>query len=102
MNDKERLKMSNIPKEEQETSITIDPSTGRATLFTCIPTMIRKAYDLTACDEVRLCNEDQYGIIIELPASWIKVTKPTKRVYTDEQKEAMRIRMAEARKKKTS
>ena len=91
-----------IPKEEQETSITIDPTTGRATLFTCIPTMVRKAQSLIAYDEVKLCDEDQYGIMIELPASWIKISKPTKRAYTDEQKESMRIRMAEARKKKTS
>ena len=96
----ERIDKALINKAEQETSIVIDPVTKTATLYTCVPTMIKTAYNLAENSEVKILSDDQYGIQIELPSRWVKVTRPRKVEYTDEQREAMKVRLSEARKKK--
>lgn len=89
-----------VPKQEQETSITIDPTTNTASIYTCVPSMIRKVYTFLNNSEVKLILDNKYGVEIQVPSKWIKITKPRKVQYTEEQKEALRTRLAVARSQK--
>lgn len=95
-----KIDKARTEKGEQETVIVITPSTKTASLYTCVPSTINLAYKLTENPEVEILADDQYGIRIKLPSKWIKVSKPRKVEYTEEQKEALRKRMAEARGRK--
>lgn len=86
-----------IPKEEQETTIVIDPVSKTAVVYSCIPTMIKKLETLRNEEGVEIVKEDKYGISVRLPSRWIKITKPQKREYTDEQRNALRERLEKAR-----
>lgn len=86
-----------IPKEEQETTIVIDPVSKTAVVYSCIPTMIKKLETLRNEEEVEVVKEDKYGISVRLPSRWIKIAKPQKREYTDEQRNALRERLEKAR-----
>lgn len=89
-------------KDEQETSIVIDPVTKKAKIYSCLPAMIKKIESLSQDPEVEVLRNDKYGITVCVPMQWVKVVKPKKRVYTEEQKEAMRTRLEKARTKKKS
>lgn len=89
-----------IPKEEQETSIVIDPSTKKATIYTCTPTMIKKIESFRKEEDVEVIKEDVYGIAVRVPMKWIKIVKPQKREYTEEQRNALRERLEKARTQK--
>lgn len=89
-----------IPKEEQETSIVINPYTKKATIYTCIPSMIRKIESYRKEEDVEVINEDMYGVSIRVPMKWIKIVKPQKREYSEEQRNALRERLEKARTKK--
>lgn len=78
-----------VPLIEQETDIIIDPTTKRATVYSCIPTTIKQLYKLAKQhDEVRIELDNKYGLMISVPQKWIKVRPPVKRILTDEQKAA--------------
>lgn len=86
-----------VLKSEQETVIVIDPVTKQASLYTCIPSMIKRAQSFVREHQAELVFEDKYGIEISFPSDWVKISKPRKVNYTDEQKEALRNRLASAR-----
>ena len=89
-----------VPKDEQETTINIDPNTKTAYVYTCIPHEIKKFAKLQDDPEVKLVLDDAYGMAIEVPSSWIKVTRPRRYNLTPEQIEERRRHMAAMRIKK--
>ena len=86
-----------IPKEEQETSIVIDPLAKTATVYSCVPATIRRIESFRNEPDVEIISDDKYGITAKMPAKWIKIVKPQKREYTDEQRDALRERLEKAR-----
>lgn len=89
-----------ISKEEQETSIVIDPSIKKATIYTCMPSMIKRIESYREDEDVEVIKEDIYGITIRVPMKWIKIVKPQKREYSEEQRNALRERLEKARAQK--
>ena len=54
-------------------------------------------------DDITLVEYEDGGIIAHVPSNWFRMVKPpAKREMTDEQKEQLRTRMAEARARKKS
>lgn len=88
-----------VLKEEQETTINIDPNTKIAYVYTCIPNEMKKLVKLQEHEEAKLVLDDPYGMAIEVPAKWIKVSPPRKINLTPEQLEQRRQRMADIRQK---
>lgn len=86
-----------LAKDEQETSIVVDPATKKAKVYSCVPAMIKKIESLSKYPEVEVLDDNKYGITVRVPMQWIKVVKPQKRVYTEEQKEALRTHIEQAR-----
>lgn len=86
-----------ISKEEQETTIVISPVSKTARIYTCIPSTIRKIEGLIEDQDVKVISNDKCGILIEVPMKWIKITRPQKRTYTEEQKDVLRERLKVAR-----
>ena len=91
---------SSTPLIEQETSITIDPLTKRAAIYSCVPTMMKKMDTWMNHPDAITEIDDANGIMISVPMGWIKIRPPTKRNYTEEQRAAMAERMRSARKEK--
>lgn len=98
----EIIKAPKIPcsKEEQETQIIISHLDKKAYVFTCASPMYDKLYALLEHPEAELCQDNKYGVEISVPMSWIKIRPPIKRNYTEEQRQAMGQRLADARKAK--
>lgn len=86
-----------ISKEEQETTIVISPYTKTAKMYSCVPSMIKKIEGITDDQDVKTLRNDRYGIMVEVPMRWIKIAKPQKRAYTEEQRNALRERLEKAR-----
>lgn len=86
-----------ISKEEQETSIILDPLTKKATVYSCMPTMIKRLESFREDEEAEIIRDDMYGITIQVPMKWIKITKPQKREYSEEQRNILRERLKKAR-----
>ena len=86
-----------IPKEEQETTIVLDPITKSATVYSCVPSMVKKIESMCGEDEVEVISNDKYGIKVRVPYKWIKISKPRKRECTDEQKAILKERLERAR-----
>lgn len=92
-----------VEKYEQETSICIDPNTKRAEVYSSIPSTVKQLQKLveeSSPNDVKVIRNDKYGITIDVPAKWIKIQKPRTKNLTEEQKEALRQRMSNARKMK--
>ena len=87
-----------IPQIEQETAIVIDPLTKRASVYSCIPSTVKKLYKLADHEEAKLELDNQYGLMISVPQNWIKIRPPVKRQLTDEQKVALAERMKNVKK----
>ena len=86
-----------ISKEEQETTIVISQHTKTAKIYSCVPSMIKKIEGIIEDQEVKILGNDRYGIMVEVPMRWIKIAKPQKRAYTEEQRNALRERLEKAR-----
>ena len=86
-----------ISKEEQETTIVISPHTKSAKIYSCVPSMIKKIEGMIDDSSVEIVRNDRYGITITVPMKWIKISKPQKRSYTEEQRNALRERLEKAR-----
>ena len=95
-----KMKKESIPQIEQETTITIDPLTKRASVYSCIPSMVKKLYQFAERPDVTVELDNAYGLMISVPQNWIKIRPPAKRQMTDEQKEALAERMGLLRKAK--
>lgn len=91
---------SSTPLIEQETSITIDPLTKRAAIYSCVPTMMKKMDTWMNHPDAITEIDDANGIMISVPMGWIKIRPPTKRQLSDEQRAALAERMNHVRKGK--
>ena len=100
MKEIKRITKVSCRKEEQETDIIIDPSTGTASVFSSVPTTINRLYKLLEHPDAIVEMDTQYGLMISVPMSWIKIRPPIKRKYTQEQREKMAMNLQKARKKK--
>lgn len=87
-----------VPQIEQETVITVDPITKRASVYSCIPPMVKRLYKLAEHEDAKIELDNQYGLTISVPQSWIKIRPPVKRQLTDEQKAALSERMKNVKK----
>ena len=97
-----KIEKQSVQQIEQETDIVIDPLTKRATVYSCIPSMVKKLYAMAEEheDEAKIELDNSYGLMISVPQNWIKVRPPVKRQLTDEQKAALAERMNKVRKEK--
>lgn len=87
-----------IKREELDTSICIDPLTKTATVWSTIPTTVKRLYKLAEeYDDVSIDLDNEFGLGIVVPMNWVKVRPPRK--ISDEQKAAMAERMKKARKR---
>ena len=97
---KERV---SVPFEEQETNITICPiDKNIASVYTCVPNMIRRLYKYAVDypEQVDVISDDGYGVMVEMPSSWVSVKPYKKRIMTEEQKQAAAARLAASREKR--
>ncbi|MBL3644016.1 hypothetical protein JMN23_16810 [Bacillus sp. RHFB] len=82
-------------REEQETSLVFDNSTGEWTVYSTVPKHIRKLTNLT--ELIVLESEDDRPIAVRGPLTEKQVTMKKERVYTDEQRERAAERLSKAR-----
>ena len=88
----------NVSLIEQETDIVIDPMTKRATVYSCIPTTIKKLYKMVEeHKEVKVELDNNYGLMISVPQKWVKVSPPRK--MSEEQRAAAAERLREIKKR---
>ena len=80
--------------------IVIDPMTKRASVYSCIPSTVKKLYQLAEHEEAEIDMDNSYGLTITVPQSWIKIRPPVKRQLTDEQRAALVERMKNVKKGK--
>lgn len=94
-----KIEKTHTSQIEQETVIVVDPLTKRASVYSCIPSMIKKLYEYAEREDARIEMDNEHGLEISVPQNWIKVRPPIKRVLTEEQRIASAERLAKARKK---
>jgi len=94
-----QIKKKPCPKDEQETVIVIDPNAKTADIYSSASPMINRMRKLLDHPDAKLDYEDQYGLEIVVPMSWIKIRPPIVRTYTEEQRQAMAERLRTAREK---
>lgn len=82
-------------RDEQETSLVFDNSTGKWTVYSTVPKHIRKLNNLT--ELIVLEYEDDRPIAIRGTLTEKQVTMKKERVYTDEQRERAAERLSKAR-----
>lgn len=91
---------------EQESTYNIYPKASGypCEIYSCIPSEIAKIkkYAEQYPDEVRITKEDQIGIFAEAPKEWFRFRPPTHRHMTEEQKQALRVRLAAVKEQKSS
>lgn len=83
-----------VPVVEQETLINVDYVDKFAFYYSCRPSVMKQIYKFLEeyPDQVTLDFEDKWGICVKIPKDWVKVKPP--RAISEEQREAMRERMA--------
>lgn len=93
-----RTKVS-IPLEEQETVINFFPvEMGKSCeVYTTVPSMMKYLEKMVNKypDQCRLKKDDQYSYTASIPFKLVKPRAP--RQYTEEQRQAMAIKLAAAR-----
>lgn len=82
-------------RDEQETSLVFDNSTGEWTVYSTVPKHIRKLTNLT--ELIVLEYEDDRPIAVRGTLTEKQVTMKKERVYTDEQRERAAERLSKAR-----
>ena len=82
-------------RDEQETSLVFDNSTGEWTVYSTVPKHIRKITNLT--ELIVLESEDDRPIAVRGTLTEKQVTMKKERVYTDEQRERAAERLSKAR-----
>ncbi len=93
-----------VSLKEQETTYNLYPKASGypCEIYSCIPSevaQIRKFAEQYP-EEFRIVKEDQIAIFAEAPREWFKLKPPTRRNMTEEQKQALRDRLAAARESK--
>ena len=86
--------MYRLKKVEQETIVNFNEQESRADVYTYNPAWIRKLRQLSAQfpKDVKIERPEKHGgYTYSVPKSWIKLHAP--RVYSEEQKKAMRERL---------
>lgn len=97
--------MYNVSLDEQETVINYYPKkiSEDAEIYTSDPVVVKKLRKLVANDPENavIISEDEYGLMMTVPRSWIKISAPRKLKMTDEQRSAAadRLRLAREAKK---
>ena len=94
------IEKTTVKKEEQETVAVIEPITKRATVYSCVPSMVKKLYMMAEHEAVKIELDNQYGIMVSVPQNWIKIRPPVKRSLTEEQKAASAERLKRAKEEK--
>lgn len=82
-------------REEQETSLVFDNSTGKWTVYSTVPKHIRKLANLT--ELIVLESENDRTIAVRGILTEKQVSMKKERIYTDEQKERVAKRLSKAR-----
>lgn len=82
-------------RDEQETSLVFDNSTGKWTVYSTVPKHIRKLSNLT--ELIVLEYEDDRPIAVSGTLTEKQVTMKKERVYTHEQREQAAERLSKAR-----
>lgn len=82
-------------RDEQETSLVFDNSTGEWTVYSTVPKHIRKLTNLT--ELIVLESEDDRPIAVRGTLTEKQVTMKKERVYTDEQRERAAERLSKGR-----
>ncbi len=95
-----KIPKTSISQIEQETVIVVNPATKRASVYSCIPSMVKKLYRYAEHEDVKIDMDNEYGLTIDVPQNWVKVKPPIKRVLSEEQKIASAERLAKMRAKK--
>ena len=94
-----RIPKVRIKREELDTSICIDPLTKKAVVWSTIPATVKRLYKLAEeHDEVSIDLDNEFGLGIVVPITWVKVRPPRK--VSEEQRAAMAERMNKVRKEK--
>jgi hypothetical protein len=86
------------PREEQETTLVFDNSTGQWSVYSTVPKHIRKLSNL--CELVTLELEDGRPIAVKGVLKEKQVSMKQERTMTEEQRQRAAERLAEARSKK--
>jgi hypothetical protein len=86
------------PREEQETTLVFDNSTGQWNVYSTVPKHIRKLSNL--CELNILEEEEGRPIAVQGILSEKQVSMKKERVMTEEQREAAAERLAKARNEK--
>lgn len=86
----------------KETSIEYLTCDQHAAFYSSEAKWIRKIKQLQQSypDQISIINESTDSILVHLPKSWLKIKPPQKRNFTEEQREALKQRMLNARKEK--
>ncbi|MCM3599376.1 hypothetical protein M3175_01430 [Robertmurraya korlensis] len=89
--------MASYSKEEQETTLVFDNSTGKWNVYSTVPKHIRKLSNL--CELITLDNEDGRPTAVKGVLEEKQVSMKQLRIFTEEQKEQAAKRLAKAREK---
>ncbi|MET1177546.1 hypothetical protein ABG775_06170 [Peribacillus simplex] len=82
-------------REEQETSLVFDNSTGEWTVYSTVPKHIRKLANLT--ELIVIETEDERPIAVKGKLTEKQVTMKKERAYTDEQRQRAAERLSKSR-----
>lgn len=82
-------------REEQETSLVFDNSTGEWSVYSTVPKHIRKLTNLT--ELIIIESEDDRAIAVKGTLTEKQVGMKKERVFTDEQRERAAERLSKAR-----
>ena len=93
--------MNNLTSYEKETEILYNQEEDTAVVSTYHRALINQLSKLVGKDEdiEELRHDGEYAEYL-IPKSWVRISPPRKRTYTDEQKAAMAERLAAARQKR--
>lgn len=87
----------------QETAIEYVKGDKYATFYSGEPKYIKMIHKFAEDypDKVKICSEDEGGVLIHIPVSWFRAPRPPiKRQMSDEQKQMAGERMKKAREAK--
>ncbi len=85
--------------DEQETTINVDYSSRRASIYTSRAAVANNLLELCEQhpDETSVNTLNSFGLIVEVPLDWINIRPKFHRELTEEQRQALSKRLAAAR-----
>lgn len=89
-----------VPREEQETSISLTPDDKVAYVYSSDPAVVRRLlkYVEEYPDVCKLDIRDDYGLSVTMPKEWVLYKPRKKRVMSEESRLRAIERLAKARK----